>query len=104
MSGRDYHKALAIEGPSATCGGCRFMAALTGKWSVEDGRLVWRADPDPQPRRGPDLERCGESDRCPPGGFEYVTVDGEDLSAGDLAALRATAADARLREYESWQP
>ena len=101
---RDYRKALQLEGPSATCGGCRFMSALTGKWSVEEGRLVWRAEPDPQPRRGPDLETCCESDRCPPGGFEYITADGEELSTEDMAALRVTAADARLREFESWQP
>jgi hypothetical protein len=98
---RDYRKALEVEGPSATCGGCRFTSALKGTWSVEDGRLVWRADPDPQPGRGPDLERCGESDRCPPGGFEYITVDGEDLSAEDAAMLRASAADARQREWGS---
>jgi len=101
---RDYSKTLEIDGPTATCGGCRFTSALAGKWSVEDGRLVWRGDADPQPRRGPDLESCCESDRCPEGGFRYITADGGELSAEDMAALRATAAEARLREYESWQP
>ena len=101
---RDYTKTLEIDGPTATCGGCRFVTRLTGKFSVEEGRLVWRGDPDPQPRRGPDLERCGESDRCPEGGFRCITVDDEELTAEDTAALRAIAADARLREYESWQP
>src|ERR1700733_7752642 len=84
---RDYSKDLEIDGPTATCGNCRFMTKLAGKFSVEDGRLVWRGDPDPQPRRGPDLMSCREGGDCP-GEFGHVTVDGEDLSAEDIAALR----------------
>jgi hypothetical protein len=80
---------LAVLGPSATCGHCRFTTALTGKFSVEDGRLVWRAAADPQPRRGPDLHGCFES--SPVIHFEHVTVDGKRLSAEQVAALRQTA-------------
>lgn len=76
------------------------MTRLTGKFSVEDGRLVWRGDADPQPRRGPGLERCAESDRCPRGGFRYITVDDEDLGSEDIAALRASAEYARLHEFD----
>lgn len=88
--------ALEIEGPSAACGRCRFMSALSGRWSVEDGRLVWRADPDPQPRRGPDLESCCEGRKC--GEFAGIVADGGELSAADVAALRETARLARERE------
>ena len=95
---RDYSRTLEIEGPSASCGHCRFMSALSGKWSVEDGRLVWRADADPQPRRGPDLVSCYES--SPVVEFGAVTVDGEDLGGEDIAALRATAEYARLHEFD----
>lgn len=96
---RDYSKTLEIDGPSATCGGCRFTSALAGKFSVEDGRLVWRADPDPQPRRGPDLTSCGEGYSCPDE-FESIVADDADLSSEDIAALRATAEYARLHEFD----
>ena len=66
---------------------------LSGAFSVEDGLLVWRAAPDPQPRRGPDLSSCCESD--PVINFKYVTVDGVDLSGEQVAALRETAAQAQ---------
>lgn len=49
---RDYKETLEIEGPSVTCGGCRFRSALTGAWSVEDGRLVWRGRRRRAPRPG----------------------------------------------------
>jgi hypothetical protein len=88
----DRSKTLEIEGPTAECGHCRFMTALSGKFSVEDGRLVWRADPDPQPRRGPDLGSCCESN--PVIKFEHITADGKELSAEQVAALRATAHNA----------
>jgi hypothetical protein len=80
--------ALEIDGPLATCGHCRFTTALTGKFSVEDGLLVWRAAADPQPRRGPGLESCCESN--PVIEFGHVTADGEELSAEQVAALRET--------------
>ena len=99
---RDYRKTLEIEGPTVKCGHCRFGSALDGKFSVENGLLVWRAAPDPQPRRGPDLDSCCES--SPVVEFEHIMAGDEDLGAEDIVALRATAADARLREYESWQP
>jgi hypothetical protein len=85
----DRQKTLEIEGPSATCGHCRFTTALTGTWSVENSLLVWRAARDPQPRRGPDLSSCCES--SPVISFEHVTADGEALSAEQVAALRETA-------------
>ena len=82
-------KTLEIDGPVATCGHCRFTTALTGRFSVEDGLLVWRAAPDPQPRRGPDLAGCCES--SPVIDFEFIAVDGENLGAEQVAALRETA-------------
>ena len=82
-------KTLEIEGPTATCGHCGFMSALTGKFSVEDGLLVWRAAMDSQPRRGPDLNGCCES--SPAIKLEDVTVDGEYLTAEQIAALRESA-------------
>jgi hypothetical protein len=96
---RGYSKTLEIEGPSATCGACRFTSSLTGKFSVEDGRLVWRADPDPQPRRGPNLTFCGECKTCDEE-FERVMAGDADLSAEDIAALRATVEYARLHEFD----
>ena len=98
---RDYRDTLEIEGPSASCGACRFMSALKGTWSVEDGRLVWRADPEPQPRRGPDLESCCEGREC--GEFRRITADDEELSSEDIATIRATAAQARERQYAEWE-
>jgi hypothetical protein len=83
-------KTLVIEGPSAQCGSCRFRTALTGTWSVEDGLLVWRGAPDPQPRRGPDLLRCSESGDCPDE-FGHVRLDDLELSGEQIAALRASA-------------
>ena len=80
---------LEIEGPAAVCGHCRFTSALKGAWSVEDGVLVWRGDRDPQPRRGPDLESCCESD--PVIEFKHITVDGERLAGWQVAVLRANA-------------
>ena len=95
---RDYGRTLEIEGPSAHCGHCRFASALKGAWSVEDGRLTWRAAADPQPRRGPDLVSCCES--SPVIEFEHITADGEDLGSEDIAALRASAEYARLHEFD----
>jgi hypothetical protein len=89
---------LEIEAPLAVCGHCRFATALTGTFSVEDGLLVWRGTPDPQPGRGPDLSSCCESD--PVIEFWHITADGENLSAGQVAALQATAAGARLQEFQ----
>ena len=87
---REY--SLEIEGPSATCGHCRFTSALAGTFSVEDGLLVWRGAPDVQPRRGPDLSSCCES--SPVVEFAYIMVDDTErhqLSFQDVAALRESA-------------
>jgi hypothetical protein len=80
---------LEIENPHAVCGHCRFTTELSGEWSVEDGRLVFRAYPDPQPRRGPDLESCCETD--PVIEFEHVTAGRNELPAEQVEALRTTA-------------
>ena len=85
----DREMTLEIEGPLATCGHCRFTTALTGKFTVEDGLLVWRGAADPQPRRGPDLQSCCES--SPVVEFEHIAVEGEELGAEQVAALRETA-------------
>jgi hypothetical protein len=103
---RDYSKTLEIGAPIAKCGHCRFGSALIGRWSVEGGRLVWRADPDPQPGRGPDLTSCCES--SPVITFKRIVVtEGadwaeRDLGAEDVTALRATAAEAQAREMREW--
>ena len=83
---------LEISNPAATCGHCRFMTELTGEWSVENGRLVFRAAADPQPRRGPDLNGCGESSEVTR--FERITCGWPELelTAGQIAELRAAAA------------
>ena len=85
-----------IEGPSAECNDCRFTVALSGTWSVEDGRLVWRGDADLQPGRGPDLFFCCESDKFID--FTKVTVEGPSpqwekrtLTSEEFDALRASA-------------
>ena len=93
-------KTLEIENPLASCGHCRFTSMLAGKWSVEDGRLVFRADPDPQPGRGPDLEGCCEDTEC--GEFARVTAGDDELTAEQVAALRKTARDEREREMREW--
>lgn len=91
---------LEIEGPQAMCSYCRFTAALRGRFSAEDGLLVWRAAPDPQPGRGPDLESCCEESGC--GDFDRITADGEDLTSEEITALRAAAAGASAAEMASW--
>jgi hypothetical protein len=93
---RDYSTTLEIDGPSATCGHCRFTSALKGKFSVEDGRLVWRADESPQPGRGPDLRSCCES--SPVIRFERITAGDEELSTEDIGALRETDRQAEMRD------
>lgn len=93
-------ESLEIEGPAARCGYCRFTSALQGTWSVEGGLLVWRAAPDPQPRRGPDLRSCCEGREC--GEFGGITADGQVLSDEDVVALRVTAEEAQLREAAEW--
>jgi hypothetical protein len=81
---------LEIREPTATCGHCRFTTALRGEFSVEAGRLVWRADRDSQPGRGPDLNSCCES--SPVIEFAHITAGDEELNAEDIAALRTNLA------------
>ena len=94
-------KTLDIQPPLARCGYCGFTTALTGAFAVEDGRLVFRADPDPQPRRGPDLEGCCEGREC--GRFEHIAADDRELTADEVAALRAAARDAQRDELKAWR-
>jgi len=98
----DYSKTLEISHPSVTCGHCRFQSALEGEFTVEDGRLTWRAAPDPQPRRGPDFWSCCES--SPVIQFEHIDADGKDLSGEEIQALRDAAEQARLAEFPEWEP
>ena len=103
MSDTDYKRTLEISAPLATCGHCRFATELTGKFTVEDGRLVWRGDADVQPRRGPSLESCSESSEVPE--VRWIEVEEQRLSDQDVAALRATAKaaqDAEMRQVGMW--
>jgi hypothetical protein len=77
---------LHIEGPTASCGHCRFLSALSGTWSVEAGVLVWRSNPDVLPNRGPSLFSCCESD--PVVDFDTITVDGRKLKAWHVSDMR----------------
>ena len=54
----------------------------------------------PEPRRGPDLDGCCEGRDC--GEFTGITADGQVLGDEDVAVLRASAADARLHEFDDW--
>ena len=71
---------LELHNPSFECGHCRFETALTGTWTVEDGRLVFRGDPDPQPRRGPDLQSCCESSQVAV--FDRIITDNDTAISG----------------------
>jgi hypothetical protein len=102
VSEEKWRLTLEIEGPLANCGDCRFTTALSGKFSVEDGRLVWRGDAELQPRRGPDLQWCVESTETIR--FEYVTVDGDELSDEDVAALRRSDTEAVEARQASYNP
>ena len=83
------HVTLDIFNPIADCGHCHFGQALKGTWSVEDGRLVFRADADPLPSRGPDLNGCYESDSVVR--FKHIEVDGTELTDAEVEALRKEA-------------
>jgi len=89
------HLTLEIENPAMVCGHCRFATELSGEWSVEDGMLVFRADPDPQPGRGPDLDGCFESDVVIE--FEHIEAGRRELlPPGQAASLRKRYAWARV--------
>lgn len=90
----EWAETLEIDAPLATCGGCGFTSRLDGTWSVEDGRLVFRAALNPLVRRGPSLDSCCESDHDGRGGtvaFRRITVDGKLLTDEQAAILRASA-------------
>ena len=93
MSNGEWSTTLEIRNPMAVCGHCNFATELTGVWSVEHGRLVFRAAADPQPRRGPDLDGCAESD--PVVHFRHVTVDDENLRESEIEELKDTARASR---------
>jgi hypothetical protein len=100
-----WQETLEIDNPLATCGGCRFTTALGGTWSVEDGRLVFRAALDPLARRGPGMGSCceGYHEGIDAGALEFrrVTVDGKALSDDQFAVLKASAASPQAWDEET---
>ena len=82
---------LELESPAFTCGHCRFTTALAGHWTIEHSRLVFRADADPQPRRGPDLCCCGESRE--PASFTAIVTDTDQVFTGDVLTGLQTVAE-----------
>lgn len=88
---------LVIENPLAECGHCGFGNALTGTWSVEDGRLVFRADANPLSSRGPNFHRCSESSEVAE--FKRITVDRKPLADEDVVALQAAEQAAEEAEW-----
>lgn len=92
---------LEIENPRAQCGHCHFTSRLTGTWTVENGRLVFRADANPLSHRGPDFHSCGESEEVTE--FKRITVDDKELTAEEVVALQAAeqaADEAHWKEIE----
>jgi hypothetical protein len=80
------------------------MTNLSGTWSIENGRLVFTADEDPQPRRGPDLGSCCEGYECTD--FTKIVTEygsGEQEFWGEeLDELRKTAAKAYERAMKAY--
>lgn len=101
---KHYRQTLEIDNPLAKCGGCGFATALSGTWSVEGGRLVFRADLNPLARRGPSMGTCceGNHEGVASGAleFRYVTVDGKPLADAQFAALKASAESPAAWEEE----
>jgi hypothetical protein len=99
-----WRETLEIENPLAACGGCRFTAALGGTWSVEDGRLVFRAMLNPLARRGPSMDTCceGRHEGVEAGAleFKHLTVDDRPLTDEEFAILKASAASPEAWEEE----
>ena len=91
---------LEIEGPGATCGHCGHASAVKGAWSVEDGRLVFRADPNPLRGRGPDFVSCCESSEIAE--FTRITVDGTELTAEQVGQLQAAQRAAEEAQWAQW--
>lgn len=88
---------LEIDNPLAECGHCGFANRLTGTWSVEGGRLVFRADANPLTRRGPNFHYCGESSESAE--FTQITVDDKPLASEDVIALQAAEQAADEAEW-----
>lgn len=90
---------LDIDSPDVRCSVCSFTTSLSGQWTVEDGRLVFRADADPLQSRGPDFGGCSEGRQ--PHSVVGVTVDygHRRLSDEEFAMLRS-AADAERQRWE----
>lgn len=89
-----WRETLVIQNPLAECGGCGFAATLDGAWSVEGGRLVFRALLNPLTRRGPSIGGCGEgrhNDTAEPVEFKRVIAHGKPLTDEEFATLKATA-------------
>jgi hypothetical protein len=88
---------LEIENPLARCGHCGHVNGLDGTWSVEDGRLVFRADANPLTSRGPDFHGCSESSEVTE--FKKITVDDKPLTPEQVAELQAVERAADEAEY-----
>lgn len=105
-----FQATLEIEAPLARCGRCGYVQALSGTWSVEDGRLVFRADADPLRRRGPDYRGCSESSHDGRGSIEFtrLEVDGEPLTDEQVAEMRSSAEEIEvfgsIGEEPQWAP
>jgi hypothetical protein len=84
----DAEADLELDSPAFTCGDCRFTTRLSGHWSIEYGRLVFRADPDPQPGRGPTIAGCSESDHIT-SFARVVTETGQIINGDALESLMA---------------
>ncbi len=92
---RGQQKPLEIHPPLAYCGACHFVTALSGEWSMVEGRLTWTSEVDLVPFRGPSLDGCTE---C---GATLTSIQVEespggkwrerDLSTEDRAALIAAS-------------
>lgn len=83
---------LEIEHAGARCGECSFTSSIRGVWTVEDGRLTFRADADALARRGPSFGYCGECGAE----FDGITFDFDQrpMAAADYEALKATEREA----------
>lgn len=99
---RKRRNLLEIDNPGARCGDCMFSNELSGEWSVEDGRLVFRADPSPLQTRGPDFHHCAEG-RDEVAEFTRITVNGRELAPEQVAELQATEHAAEEAQYAHWE-
>jgi hypothetical protein len=102
MGSADY--ILILEPPSFTCSHCRFSSHVKGNWSVENGRLVFLAEEDPQPRRGPDLDGCCEGNDC--GEFASIITEGREhqvIRGTELEVLRRTARESSKKKTSEYQ-